>query len=234
MDVGYKEGARRSGPPQKKKVPSDLISSLALYRHARHGALAGKSAGRFAAPLPESCVSQPSDQCFLARRLPPSARNRSLVTAFRSPATGAASQQPPSQGQSSQPATSLRCQVGLVPGPPFDSTTADPVCAGCGRFTAWGPLHFHYPVWPAAPAASAPLRDCYVPRDRSVQLRLLPPVHLTNSPDSLSLPAARSNESQDCGSSFQGRYVSAGLLFLKPLGTSFTMLPLRRTVNPFL
>jgi hypothetical protein len=36
------------------------------------------------------------------------------------------------------------------------------------------------------------------------------PVHLTNPPDSLSLPAARSSESWGCGSSFQGRYVSAG------------------------
>jgi hypothetical protein len=33
-----------------------------------------------------------------------------------------------------------------------------------------------------------------------------------NSPDFLSLPAARSNESLGCGSSFQVRYVSIGLL----------------------
>jgi hypothetical protein len=36
-----------------------------------------------------------------------------------------------------------------------------------------------------------------------------------------------------CGSSFQVRYVSAGLLFLKPLGTFFTMLPMRIFVNAF-
>jgi hypothetical protein len=36
-----------------------------------------------------------------------------------------------------------------------------------------------------------------------------------------------------CGSSFQVRYVSAGLLFLKPLGTFFTMLPARVFVNAF-
>ena len=59
------------------------------------------------------------------------------------------------------------------------------------------------------------------------------PVHLMNSPDFLSLPAARSNESLGCGSSFQVRYVSIGLLFLKPLGTSFTMLPLPLYVNAF-
>ncbi|MEO8369244.1 MAG: hypothetical protein ABI806_08595, partial [Candidatus Solibacter sp.] len=31
----------------------------------------------------------------------------------------------------------------------------------------------------------------------------------------------------------QGRYVSAGLLFLKPLGTFFTMLPKAISVNAF-
>ena len=60
------------------------------------------------------------------------------------------------------------------------------------------------------------------------------PVHLTNPPDFLSLPAARPNKSLGCGSSFQVRYVSAGLLFLKPLGTFFTMLPMGVYVNAFL
>src|ERR1035437_1390977 len=59
------------------------------------------------------------------------------------------------------------------------------------------------------------------------------PVHLTNPPDFLSLPAARTGESWGCGSPFQVRYVSVGLLFLKPLGTFFTMLPIRFSVNAF-
>src|ERR1035437_1219616 len=59
------------------------------------------------------------------------------------------------------------------------------------------------------------------------------PVHLTNPPDFLSLPAARPNKSSGCGSSFQVRYVSAGLLFLKPLGTFLTMLPIGFSVNAF-
>jgi hypothetical protein len=59
------------------------------------------------------------------------------------------------------------------------------------------------------------------------------PVRLTNPPDFLSLPAARSNESLGCGSSFQVRYVSASLLFLKPLGTFLTMLPIAVCVNAF-
>ena len=59
------------------------------------------------------------------------------------------------------------------------------------------------------------------------------PVHLTNPPDFLSLPAARPNKSLGCGSPFQVRYVSAGLLFLKPLGTFFTMLSMCFSVNVF-
>jgi hypothetical protein len=49
-----------------------------------------------------------------------------------------------------------------------------PDCAGCGGFIACGPLHCHHPVRPAAPAVSTPLRDFYLPRDQSVQPRLLP------------------------------------------------------------
>jgi hypothetical protein len=59
------------------------------------------------------------------------------------------------------------------------------------------------------------------------------PVHLTNPPDFLSLPAVRPNKSLGVGSSFQVRYVSAGLLFLKPLGTFFTMIPIDFFVNVF-
>ena len=46
---------------------------------------------------------------------------------------------------------------------------------------------------------------------------------LPNSPDFLSLPAAGSISRVGCGSPFLARYVSGGLLFLKPLGTFFTM-----------
>src|ERR1035437_7263974 len=57
------------------------------------------------------------------------------------------------------------------------------------------------------------------------------PVHLANPPDFHSLLAARPNKSLGCGSSFQVRYVSAGFLFLKPLGTFFTMLPIGFSVK---
>jgi hypothetical protein len=135
---------------------------------------ANKSAGRFASPLPDGRFLQPPDQCFLARRLLPLARNRLLVTAFRSPATAATSRRPPFRGQSSQPATSRPSKSVFAPVRPFGSTTALPVCAGGGRFIASDPLHFHYPVRPAALTISTPLREFCLPRDQSVQPRLPP------------------------------------------------------------
>ena len=49
--------------------------------------------------------------------------------------------------------------------------------------------------------------------------------HLPNPPDCLSLHAAGSISRVGCGSPFLARYVSGGLLFLKPLGTSINMPP---------
>ncbi len=109
-----------------------------------------------------------------------------------------------------------------------------PVCPGHGRFNVSGPLHFHHPVRPAAPTASTPLRDCYLPRDQSVQRRLLPAGPPGESARSPFAPRCRSFLQCGFGSTFQVRYVSAGLLFLKPLGTSFTMLPLAVSVNRYL
>src|ERR1019366_506431 len=195
---------------------------------------ANKSAGRFASPLPKGRFLQPPDQCFLARRLPPLARNRSLVTAFCSPATAATSRRPPFRGQSSQPATSLPskslpCPFG--PSAPLPHPRFAPVAAAslplarCTSTTRFGLPRWRSPL-PSGIFASLGIkafnRFCCLP------------VHLTNPPDFLSLPAARSGESWGCGSPFQVRYVSAGLLFLKPLGTSFTMLPMCFCVNAFL
>ena len=102
------------------------------------------------------------------------------------------------------------------------------------------PLHCLRPVALPLPGSADRAHDLHSPpgflhpsgSKRSTAFACLP-VRLTNPPDFLSLPAARSNESLGCGSSFQVRYVSAGLLFLKPLGTSFTMLPPVRYVNAF-
>jgi hypothetical protein len=56
---------------------------------------------------------------------------------------------------------------------------------------------------------------------------------LPTTPDFLSLPAARSFQI-GYGSPFQDRYVSGGLLFLKPLGTFFTMPATSFPVNEFM
>ena len=65
-------------------------------------------------------------------------------------------------------------QAAFVPVRPFGSATASRFAPGCGGFIACGPLHFHRLVRPAAPAISTPLRDFCLPRDQSVQPRLLP------------------------------------------------------------
>src|SRR5450631_3870123 len=179
--------------------------------------------------------SKPPDQCFLARRVLPLVRDRSLVTAFHSPATIAASRRPPFRGQSFQPATSLPSRSVSMPVRPFGSTTAS---SGLRRLR---PLHCLWPVAllptrfglprPPSPLASGSFSSLGVKVFNGVCCL---PVHLTNPPDFLSLPAARPGESLGCGSVFQVRYVSAGLLFLKPLGTSFTMIPMCFCVNAFL
>ena len=124
-------------------------------------------------------------------------------------------------------------QIVPVPGPPLGSTTATriaPVAAASlpgARFTSttW----FSWPR-PPSPLPSGTFTSLGIKAFNRVCCL---PVRLTNPPDFLSLPAARSNESLGCGSSFQVRYVSIGLLFLKPLGTSFTMLPPVPYVNVF-
>jgi hypothetical protein len=60
-----------------------------------------------------------------------------------------------------------------------------------------------------------------------------PAARLPNPPDFLSLPAAVLFLDFGCGSPFLVRYVSGGLLFLKPLGTFITMLLTPFSVNAF-
>lgn len=50
------------------------------------------------------------------------------------------------------------------------------------------------------------------------------PVRPAKAPDHLSLPGSVLISDLGTGSSFQARYAFAGWLFLKPLGTFFTML----------
>src|SRR5208337_3776172 len=106
---------------------------------------------------------------------------------------------------------------------------------GPGRFIASGPLQLPQVTRLAAPPASAPLRDYYLPRDQSVQ-RISPPAKpafrirpiSSRSPQPVSI-----TRSLGYGSPFLVRYVSGGLLFLKPLGTSPNMPSPRFSVNLF-
>ena len=115
-------------------------------------------------------------------------------------------------------------QLASVPVRPFGSTTASriaPVAAAslpgarCTSATWFG--------WPRplSPLPSGTFTSLGIKAFNRVCCL---PVRLTNPPDSLRSPLPFSFSSMDNGSTFRARYVSAGVLFLKPLGTFFTML----------
>ena len=197
-------GGGEEPPPKKEVVPSDLISSLALYRHARHGALRTKAPDDSPLCSPMAVFSSPRINASWLAALLPLVRNRSLVTAFRWPATAATFRRPPFRGQSSQPATSLPsrwlpCPFGLR------LHYRLPDCAGCGRFIAWA--RCTSTIWFGLPRLPSPLPFGIF---TSLGIKAFNgvcclPVRLTNPPDFLSLPAARPDESLGRGSSFQVR-----------------------------
>jgi hypothetical protein len=177
-------------------------------------------------------ISLPKDRCLPAHCSLSSQRSRSLVTAFPSPATAAPFQKPPFQGQWSRPATSrppgsIRCPVRLrLPCLHWFAPVE-------GSFFASGPLPLFAPVRSAASSVSTPLQDFYIPRDRSVQ-QIPPPCGSPSESARFPLaPRCPSIASVDWGSPFLDRYVFGGLLFLKPLGTFFTMLLSTFFVNAF-
>jgi hypothetical protein len=100
-----------------------------------------------------------------------------------------------------------------------------PVRPGFGRLIASGPLQLPQIARLTAPPASTPLRDFYLPRDQSVQQDLPPakPAFRIRPISSRSPQPVSITRSLGCGSPFLVRYVSGGLLFLKPLGTSPNM-----------
>ena len=163
-----------------------------------------------------------------------SERSRPLVTAFRSPATAApfgasipGSKFPACYFASSPAASTARSALRLRYLHRFAPVS--------GRFLASGPLQLPRLARRTAPPASTPLRDFYLPPDQSVQLDS-PPVGPPS--ESARFPLAPRRPfyllGLGCGSPFPVRYVSGGLLFLKPLGTFFTMLPKPFCVNAFL
>jgi len=101
----------------------------------------------------------------------------------------------------------------------------EPVRPGPGRFIASGPLQRPQVARLMAPSASTPLWDFYLPRDQSVQRNLPPakPAFRIRPISSRSPQPVSITRSLGCGSPFLVRYVSGGLLFLKPLGTSPNM-----------
>jgi len=140
----------------------------------------------------------------------------------------------PFQGQCSRPDTSLPYQLLPLPVRPFSSATDsgspqnrlhprfEPVAASSTGTTD----RFYLPPLPFGTFTSLRIKAF----SRSCCL----PARLPNPPDFRSLPAAAFFERNfGCGSSFPFRYVSGGSLFLKPLGTSFTMLRKPNPVNRF-
>lgn len=154
---------------QTKKVPSDLKPSLIRRRHARYESrILERRALRLSAPRkPFSPASGLTPQST-PQRLPK--RDRSLVTAFCSPATIG-----PFQGLHSRidaPGLLLRFFARSVPLPvrPFGSTTSIPVRPGRRPLLRVWPVAVSPAGFPAAFPASTPLRDFYSHADQSVQL----------------------------------------------------------------
>src|SRR4051794_13590649 len=156
-----------------------------------------------------------------------------LATAFRSPTTDPA--RTVSIPGSTLPAYRFAsCRPLPRPVRPFAPPPIRPVCSGIGGLNALGPLPLPRPALPAALPASTPLWDNYVPPDQSVLPTLPqagPPSDRARCPITPRRPP--SITSCGCGSTFPARYASGGLLFLKPLGTSFTMIPESDFVNLF-
>jgi hypothetical protein len=140
---------------------------------------------------------------------------------------------PPFRGQRSRPATSSRrlpipqpvrlfrsatftgsprLRLFLRVVPVAASSTGSAGCSSCLH----SPSGLLLPFGSKRSAGPAACRLAF--RTRPISLRSPPPVSIA---------------SFGCGSTFQARYVSGGLLFLKPLGTFLTMLPNRFSVNDF-
>jgi hypothetical protein len=127
------------------------------------------------------------------------------------------------------PANRFRCPFGPSAPQPW------PVRPDAGWFYASGPLQPSRPARRTASPVSTPLQGIYTLPDQSVPLGLPPfgpPSKFARSP----LAPRRSILllGMSFGSTLLVRYVFGGLLFLKPLGTFLTMLPIVPAVNIFL
>ena len=155
-----------TGQKRKRFQVTRFPALLTTGMHGTEHCVQERWMSRRSAPLRP--ISLPQDQCLPAHRSLSPQWSRSLVAAFPSPATAAPFQKPPFRGQWSRPTTSR---------PP--SSFPRPVRLQLprlhwfapveGGFFASGPLQFFSPVRSAASSVSTPLRDFYIPRDRSVQ-----------------------------------------------------------------
>ena len=111
---------------------------------------------------------------------------------------------------------------------------SEPVRPGSGSFTASGPLPIHRPASEQRFQLPLPFGTVTSLRLKAFHWARCHSARLPAPPDLPSLPAAISISRVGHGSSFQVRYISGGLLFLKPLGTFLTMRPNPFAVNAFI
>jgi hypothetical protein len=136
----------------------------------------------------------------------------------------------PFRGPWSSPDASLTHKPANFTRRPFRSATARRFAPAAEASTPQARCTLCRFVLRAAPPISTPLREFSFPPDQSVRLVTRPsgpPSRIARSSF-----APRSNLFLiGCGSTFPIRYVSGGLLFLKPLGTFLTMILSRLAVN---
>jgi len=172
-------------------------------------------------------------QCLPARRSLPFSlkRDRMLVTAFRSPATVSAFTDP-------------------IPGSTFPAcyfashdAASTPVrlsaprlvwFAPCRPLLRFSPLPVPGLALSAHPQSPLPFRTFTSLRIKAFNCVATDWPAFRFRPISSRSPFPGLLLSAESGSSFQVRYVPGGSLFLKPLGTSFTMLPVCKFVNSIL
>ena len=207
-------------------VPSDPIPSLALCGHAtamEHCITKGWARCRFAprgtfSPFPASTRSS-APQAFASQW------DRSLITAFPSPATASAFRG--FHSGVNGPGLLFRSLGDPIARPfGFSAPPPDSVSPETCGFPASSPLRVHRtPSCDRLPCLHSPLGFFTSLGIKAFNRRSRHPVRLPDSPDLRWLPVAPSIASLGAGSSFAVRYVSGDLLFLKPLGTNSTMRP---------
>jgi hypothetical protein len=190
---------------------------------------ASESAGRFAPSLCDRRFFRLPLRRSGTRRVPLSdgtVRSRRRFARPRRPPLARI----PLRGQRSSPGASFARDPVPAPVRPLGSATCRWFAPAAGRIHASDPLRSYRSARPAARPISTPPRGFSAPPDQSVRLVTRPSGPPSESARSSFAPRSRLFLIS-CGSSFPNRYVSGGLLFLKPLGTFFTMRSVTSTVN---